>query len=639
MRVLSFKNNLEIDSKGREKFSFKKDEHYIFTEAFASEISGVFGNLIETNSLLEDVMKLVFEKPAQKIYSGQDLTNKKLFCFKSAGIGDMMAMMVAMRHLKTKYPSCELYVGSNSGYRGLFETDPAIKEFVAIPYPFSYITKCDYFIYFQDILDGEGPMRRSLYDLFADRMMLTLSEEEKFPKLYLKEEIDYEMGQMFEGLKTEGKRPIVGIQLQTSTVIRDYPPELWAKLVGYLTEEGIPVVLLGEPESNRLVRDYFLIQNNLAFNLCEESKTMQHFLAIVKHCDFIISADTSTLHLAGALGKPMIGIFGPIPSPLRISYFKNAVGIDCKTLCSPCFLHGHFPCRFSVDERGYSPCMRLASPEKIMEVVEKQMLPLFGVSRTRFQPAIERKPDERRAIVTVAIGEPAKAMLEVARPFFDRYAQRTNSEFIVIDQEKFKIVSPTTGQVMPNLEKFQMREMFDTYDRIAYFDVDILIHPQCPDLFNMVPEGSLGAVPDCPDGRWGNLNRLNEIMAIQQQLGSLEWTSGYFNSGVLIMSKRHRSLFDHPEIRAQIEVQFRDQTLLNYNFRRVYPAISDFYSLDKKFNAMEINGYSSRGPRANKIMAMVMHFAFESPKMENMQRVADMFLRMFPEMKGQPNEQ
>jgi len=610
MRILSLSVDLKLSLDGNLKLEILKSKPYVFAEAFVEELCTVYNpQIIESEFNFSD-----FYTP----YLGQDLTNKTLFCFRTAGIGDLMAMLVPIRILKEKYPTVKVIAASSGIYRDLFVNDSCIDEFLQIPFPASYLAESDYSLYFQGIVES-NPKARSIniYDLFLDAFFISyndLNVEKKIPILYINEDVDTEVTDVFKNIKSN--KPIAGIQLKTSTIVRDYPYEYFKELIARLHSCEIDVVLIGEPNlSNEIVKKYNLCDKNMATDLTNVCVDLNHLVSVINHCDFLIGPDTSGLHIAGALKKPMVGLFGPIPSSLRIGYFKNAIGIDCKTRCGPCFLHGNRPCRFSVNN-GQSTCMYLAEPKKIVEIVKENILPLFGIRQAKVASSEPQDiaKNEKRALVTLAIGEQATDMLRVARPGFELYAKKVGADFIVIDQEKI-------NGMFPNIEKFQIKQLLEIYDRIMYVDVDILIHPDCEDLFEIVPKNKVGVLPDCADAKWGNLNRYREITAIQHALGDINWTSGYFNSGVMIFSKMHAGLFDNPELREKIDSGFRDQTLLNYNF---FKNNYELFILDKKYNGMEIVGYSSRYNVPNKTNAMIMHFAHEGEKLVQMKKTASL---------------
>jgi len=221
------------------------------------------------------------------------------------------------------------------------------------------------------------------------------------------------------------------------------------------------------------------------------------------------------------------------------------------------------------------------------------------------------------AIVTVAVGEKTFDMLDVAEFFFKEYATKIKADFLIINETKFSNIHSA------NLEKFQVYDLFDLYDRIMYCDVDILISPRTPNVFKIVPETHIGAVYDCGNNDEANINRNKEIEKVKKCLGDINWNDGYINSGVLVLSKEHRDVFTNAELRKRMDSIYCDQTLINYNIRKF-----DFpiFKLHQKFNGMQLNGFTSREvnsknrrfPGKNKEESFVLHFAGETDKAEQM---------------------
>ena len=602
MKVISFNTSFKIGN-----ILIKEGDQHVVTEKFLEEFKTIYGGQMIVS--VEDFEK--YERP----YKGQNLNGKTLFCFRGAGIGDLMAMMTGLRLLKEMYPNVTINVGSMFTYKQLFENDPIVNEFTQMPYSLDYITNADYTVSFQGIIENNYSANSvHMYDLFLHKFGINPDEilpENKVPKLYVDPDIDSKIHYLLKKERDKGYKLIAGIQLEASNVIRNYHPQLIQELIKRLISNDIRPVLIGELVKVRnLIDNYMLTAEDFALDMSEYCDTLNGLISTINNCDFLIGPDSSGLHIAGALGKPMVGIFGPILSDLRLRYFKNAIGIDCSTICSPCFLHMDRPCK-NADKEGYSLCMRLATPELIVNEIKKNILPLFNIYEGVIEETIDRDPNEKRCIVTVAIGPEYREMAKIARPTLNAYADKVNADIIEIDE----IVSTKTNF---HLEKFQIKKLLDEFDRIMYVDADILIHPDCPDLFDIVPKDCVGAVPDCHNGKWGNINRFNEIIAVQDKLGNTNWNSGYFNSGMIILSKQHKELFSNPELREKFNSQFVDQTLINYNlFKNGYK----FFSLDPVYNGMEINGFSSRIENSNKTNAFIMHFAHEGDRVEQMKKV------------------
>ena len=58
--------------------------------------------------------------------------------------------------------------------------------------------------------------------------------------------------------------------------------------------------------------------------------------ALMEQCDLVICPDSSLLHLAGALNKKTVAIFGPIPAASRINYYANCTAVQLDLPCKNC---------------------------------------------------------------------------------------------------------------------------------------------------------------------------------------------------------------------------------------------------------------------------------------------------------------
>ena len=186
----------------------------------------------------------------------------------------------------------------------------------------------------------------------------------------------------------------------------------------------------------------------------------------------------------------------------------------------------------------------------------------------------------RRAVVTLNIGNREEAV--VSKPFFYRYCQRHDLHFIVIHERRFNLTpNPRRPRLGIHLEKFQIKELFDHYDRIAYLDSDILIHPEAPDLFEQVDADEIGCVFENigPDA-W---KRDEEWQKAEALLGPLPGNPSYFNAGVMVFGRAHRDLFN---LKLGIPGgRWPDQTFLNYHSRKLAMPVK---GLSEKFNFLPL---------------------------------------------------
>lgn len=231
------------------------------------------------------------------------------------------------------------------------------------------------------------------------------------------------------------------------------------------------------------------------------------------------------------------------------------------------------------------------------------------------------------AIATLVVGKFHEDIFEITKPYFERYCQKLGIDFIVIHTERI-------NGYAANLEKFQLYDYYDKYDRIAFIDCDVLIHPESPDIFSIVPSEFIGAVYDNRHNDPNMLHERNmeEINEVQNKLGKIDgWKTEYVNSGVLITSKCHRNIFTNAEYRTRFESRYKDQTLINWNIHKHGYFI---YRLESKFNAMGVNGHPmgklqygiAQEPFIN---AYFLHFAGAPKKLLTVKNTSNLINKQF----------
>ena len=112
-------------------------------------------------------------------------------------------------------------------------------------------------------------------------------------------------------------------------------------------------------------------------------------------------------------------------------------------------------------------------------------------------------------------------------------------EHVSLRKHKTRLASMLRFLKLPLLEHFLGR-----YWQVLYLDDDILVGPRTPDLFAAVPCGELGAVvelhkPQTWHGmHWRSACELYKLPGCEPKRWRL------FNSGLLLLSQRHRSLVE-----------------------------------------------------------------------------------------------
>lgn len=177
----------------------------------------------------------------------------------------------------------------------------------------------------------------------------------------------------------------------------------------------------------------------------------------------------------------------------------------------------------------------------------------------------------KNLILTIACGDFYKKMASLTHPTIKNYASKIGADFLCIDE---KNISETT----PHWEKFQIHDLLDEYDRIAYVDTDVIIRKDCPDIFKEVPKDKLGMFNEAPFTDRSKELMIDICKEYNEKLPG--WDGRYFNSGIMVISEDHKKLFKKPEkeIFNYYEQSYLNMMIAKFNI--------DMYELHYKYNRM-----------------------------------------------------
>lgn len=114
----------------------------------------------------------------------------------------------------------------------------------------------------------------------------------------------------FDGLRAVHPGPVVGLVLATANPSKDWPEDRHPALVQALTDRlGAHVVLVGGPSTReRAAAEAIAASGGVVTDTLGDS--VRRMMWVVDGVDLLVSPDTGPLHLAHALGTPVVGLFG-----------------------------------------------------------------------------------------------------------------------------------------------------------------------------------------------------------------------------------------------------------------------------------------------------------------------------------------
>jgi heptosyltransferase-2 len=140
---------------------------------------------------------------------------------------------------------------------------------------------------------------------------------------------------------------------------KGWPINNWIELLTLLKNEKLNIFLLGGPDEQITMNELssrFKSVINTGFN-----NSIKEFAAIVNLCDVIVTADTFALHVATALDKKIIAMFGPT-SMAEVELYENGIKTHSTGECK---------CYYSKVCTESISCMENISAEQILNSIHK----------------------------------------------------------------------------------------------------------------------------------------------------------------------------------------------------------------------------------------------------------------------------
>jgi heptosyltransferase I len=174
------------------------------------------------------------------------------------------------------------------------------------------------------------------------------------------------------------RREIVIIAPGTIWETKQWGSEKFAKVAGHFISKGFAVVLIGS-QRERIVCEEVAALAPGAINLAGMT-ALSELAALIHRSTIGITNDSGPMHLAVALDRPVISIFGPT-DPVWIGPYRRANAVLQADLeCSPCYLRRLKHCHHD------HACMRSVSPLAVIERAESALS--AGENRLASAPAI-----------------------------------------------------------------------------------------------------------------------------------------------------------------------------------------------------------------------------------------------------------
>jgi lipopolysaccharide heptosyltransferase II len=158
--------------------------------------------------------------------------------------------------------------------------------------------------------------------------------------------------------------PFVGINLSASPrwQTKQWTDENLLTFVQLVTQAGYRVILNGTVHEAAKAQYIVQVAGNSVIDLVGKAD-IPTLLGVISYCDLFVSPDTAPLHMAAALGVPVVGLFGPTDPARYAPPTDKGVMLSVKLPCSPC----HAPtCHL-----GTHACMQQLTAQQVVQAAKQ----------------------------------------------------------------------------------------------------------------------------------------------------------------------------------------------------------------------------------------------------------------------------
>ncbi len=320
-------------------------------------------------------------------------------------IGDSILALPAVRSLSKNFPEAQIWIAAKHWVKDLFQSYDFIKEIIPLPAAndikslrrSAKIIKAFHFdtgvlltnsfgsallFYLAKIphrwgysRDGRGflltrkvSLKRKNHSHQADYYMTLISElgmKTHSPKLFLPltQEEKEEARKLLLSNGIELERPLIILNPGASYgPAKRWPAQNYAELGRLLQERNKASILItGAADEDELARTIASFLGTKPLVLTGQTD-LRRLAGLISQSALFVTNDSGPMHMANALGVPVIAIFGPTDPSTTGPFQDPAVVIKKDTVCWPC---SYRECPF--DHR----CMTAITPEEIFTVCQR----------------------------------------------------------------------------------------------------------------------------------------------------------------------------------------------------------------------------------------------------------------------------
>jgi ADP-heptose:LPS heptosyltransferase len=155
-------------------------------------------------------------------------------------------------------------------------------------------------------------------------------------------------------------KPIVSIHAGAGIIQRQWTTEGFVEVADWLSGRGYQVIFVGAGRDLDKIHAVMSAVNLKAYNLGDKL-SLGELMALFEMSSLFLGNDSGPMHLAAAIGTPVVALFGPGDDRRWGPLSPNSIVLRGQERCEDC--------RIKRKDCDNFPCITLLSPKKVKEVI------------------------------------------------------------------------------------------------------------------------------------------------------------------------------------------------------------------------------------------------------------------------------
>lgn len=141
-----------------------------------------------------------------------------------------------------------------------------------------------------------------------------------------------------------------------------WPEEYYAEIARVKLQEGWDVWLFGSPKDQEVSQKIMSLTDNRCVDLTGKTK-LEEAIDLLSLADAVVANDSGLMHIAAALHRPLVAVYGPTAASFTPPLAKNAKVLTLSLECQPCFQR---ECPLL-----HQNCMRQLMPVQVLQALKE----------------------------------------------------------------------------------------------------------------------------------------------------------------------------------------------------------------------------------------------------------------------------